>query len=104
MLYSAVCLVAELSLTDQGGALRAPRADASASASALGGPAERASGPAAQLPVIRQAFGTRPVAGAAIFLGAPLSRSRPPRLGSSLRSRRMRSAAPTLDPAATRQG
>jgi hypothetical protein len=31
----------------------------------------------------------------------PLSSSRPPRLGRSLRSRRVRSAAPTLDPATT---
>jgi hypothetical protein len=34
----------------------------------------------------------------------PLSGSRPPRRGRSLRSRRMRSASPNLDPAATRPG
>src|SRR5215813_13604505 len=34
----------------------------------------------------------------AVFLGDSLSRSRPPPLGRSLRSRRMRSAAPNLDP------
>jgi hypothetical protein len=33
----------------------------------------------------------------AVFLAARLSRSRPPRLGRSRRSRRMRSAAPALD-------
>ena len=36
------------------------------------------------------------------LLAASLSSSRPPRLGRSLRSRRMRSAPPILDPAATR--
>ena len=37
----------------------------------------------------------------AVFLGDPVSSSRPPRLGRSLRSRRTRSAPPTLDPATT---
>jgi hypothetical protein len=40
----------------------------------------------------------------AVFLAARLSRSRPPRLGPSPRSRRMRSASPTPDPAVTRKG
>jgi len=40
----------------------------------------------------------------AIFLAARLSSSRPPRLGRSLRSRRMRSDSPTLDPEATHKG
>ena len=46
---------------------------------------------------------TQPVLHDAVFLGDSLSRSRPPRLGRSLRSRRMRSASPNLDPTATRQ-
>ena len=41
---------------------------------------------------------------AAVFPGGSLSGSRPPRLGRSLRSRRMRSASPTLDPAVTHLG
>jgi hypothetical protein len=45
----------------------------------------------------------RPVWHRAVFLVARLSRSRPPRLGRSLRSRRMRSASPNLDPASTHQ-
>lgn len=40
----------------------------------------------------------------AVFLAGPFSRSRLPRRGRSLRSRRMRSAPPNLDPAPTRQG
>ena len=39
-----------------------------------------------------------------VFLDARLSNSRPPPLGRSLRSRRMRSAPPTLDPATTHKG
>jgi hypothetical protein len=37
----------------------------------------------------------------AVFLGCPLSSSRPPRQWRSLRSRRMRSASPTIDPEST---
>jgi hypothetical protein len=40
----------------------------------------------------------------AIFLGGPLSSSRPPRQGRSLRLRRTRSAPPTLDPMSTHKG
>ena len=40
----------------------------------------------------------------AVFLADLLSRSRPSRLGRSLRSRRTRSASPPLDTVATRQG
>ncbi len=58
-----------------------------------------------QCPQIKTAHTIRmPVQGKAVFLAAQLSRSRPPRLGRSLRSRRRRSASPNLDPAATRQG
>ena len=39
-----------------------------------------------------------------VFPGDLVSRSRPPRQGRSLRSRRQRSAAPNLDPASTRTG
>jgi len=38
-----------------------------------------------------------------VFLGVPVSRSRSPCRGRSLRSRRMRSALPNLDPAPARQ-
>ena len=49
--------------------------------------------------------GTKPgTVRGAVSLGAPLSRSRSPRRGRSLRSRRMRSASPNLDPAPTCQG
>jgi hypothetical protein len=41
---------------------------------------------------------------AAVFLGGPLSSSRSPRLGRSLRSRRMRSASPNPRPAGHSQG
>ena len=47
---------------------------------------------------------SRPVLPGAVFLAARLSRSRPPRLGRSLRSRRMRSAAPSPDPESTHLG
>jgi hypothetical protein len=47
---------------------------------------------------------SRPVRHGIVNLGARLSSSRPPRLGRSLRSRRMRSASPTLDPESTHQG
>ena len=40
----------------------------------------------------------------AVFLAARLSSSRPQRLARSLRSRRMRSASPTLDPESAHQG
>ena len=75
-----------LAVVDQDGALRAPRADASASASALGGPAERASAPRRQTAADRPgSLVVRPVLGDVVFLGGSLSRSRPPRLGRSLR-------------------
>src|SRR5262249_62198846 len=85
---------------DQAGARRAPRADASASASALGGPAERASAPRRQTAADRPgSLVVRPVLGDVVFLGGSLSRSRPPRLGRSLRAPRMRSASADPDPA-----
>ncbi len=49
-------------------------------------------------------FGTRRVLHGAVFLCELLSRSRPPRRGRSLRSRRTRSASPNLDPTSARQG
>jgi hypothetical protein len=58
--------------------------------------------PIAQLPLISLAYpARRPVLHGAVFPGAELSRSRLSRLGRSLQSRRMRSASPTPDPAAT---
>ncbi len=57
-----------------------------------------------QRPQIKTARTARtPVQRKAVFLAVQLSRSRPPRLGRSLRSRRMRSASPNLDAPATRQ-
>ncbi len=73
-------------------------------ASALGRPGRRAPAPGVRTPQIGQPHPARSrVTHKAVFLGVPLSRSRPPRLGRSLRSRRMRSASPNLDPAATHQ-
>ena len=97
--------VAELSgYLDQGGTATRRRGPALASAFALGRPGRRAPalshrhvvdqpGPSAQ----------RAVLDGAVFLGDSLSRSRPPCLGRSVRSRRMRSASPNLDPTASRK-
>ena len=89
----------------QGGALRAPRAGACARPLAFGGPGRRAPTHALAPPLISHAHPARnPVLHSAVFLGNPVSRSRPPCLGRSLRSRRMRSAAPNLDTPPARQG
>jgi len=75
---------------DQGGPPRGPRADASALASALGGPAGARVGPQAQ-PVSDHpgSSGMRPVMlwHGTLFPRSRLSGSRPPCLGRSLRSR-----------------
>ena len=83
----------------QGGALRAPRAGATARPQPWGRAAARRPS-RVSLPLITPPGCAR----TAVFLGAALSRSRPPRLGRSLWSRRMRSASPDLDTAPTRQG
>ncbi len=71
-----------------------PRADTSLRP--LGGPGRRASAHALSPPPISQAHSaTGPDAASAVILDGPLSRSRPPRLGRSLRSRRFAMASPT---------
>jgi len=87
---------------DQGGALRAPRAGVSAAAQPWEACAAHAD-PTAQPPLINEAHRHLRGAAATVSLAFRLSSSQPPRLGRSLRSRRMRSAAPTLDPVPTRQ-
>jgi hypothetical protein len=82
----------------------APHGPASAPRSALEGPrgARRATpdGTTDQ----QGSVVTRPGAALGRLPGAPVSRSRPPCLGRSLRSRRTRSATPNLDTAPARKG
>lgn len=69
------------------------------------GPARAHAGPHLSGPQINSAHSANwPVLHGAVFLATRLSRSRTPRLGRSLRSRRIRSAAPTLDTESTHLG
>ncbi len=89
---------------DQGGTATRRRGPALASASALGRPGRRAPAPSHRHVVDQPGpSAQRAVLDGAVFLGDSLSRSRPPCLGRSLRSGRMRSASPNLDPTASRK-
>jgi hypothetical protein len=92
-------------LCDQGGPAARHRWPTSAPGLSLGRPGRRAAAHppnrCRSLPLFRRAGR---YLRSAVFLAARSSRSRPPRLGRTLRSRRMRSAPPTLDPLPTRSG
>jgi hypothetical protein len=84
----------------------APRAGDSARPPALGRPRPARAGPHTLCPPLVYWIypATQTGIADAVFFGGPLSRSRPPCRGRSLWSRRMRSASPNLDTAATRKG
>jgi hypothetical protein len=86
----------------QGGAAARRRARRPRRPPALGGPGRRTPGLCQQRgAALGRIIGTAGKDDWAVFLGCPLSSSRPPRQWRSLRSRRMRSASPTIDPEST---
>jgi hypothetical protein len=89
----------------QAAPLRGARAGACVGLRPWGGPADTRRPKRRRPPLINQAhLGARSQRCTVPSSSATrLSRSRPPRQGRSLQSRRMRSASPNLDPASTRQ-